>query len=237
MVRAHPLHSAFRRRGLALALGLGLAAVAAPAVQTAEPRSTETDAGLDAAAGGLIWTGPPSFDDGRGGGPLFVSESGSLTVLTSGREAASATESPSGPFAALIEQAAARHGIDPQLLRALVLVESGYRVDAVSPAGAAGLTQLMPATARELGVADRFDAASSLMGGADYLARQLDRFGDLRLALAAYNAGPSRVARLGRIPNIPETRDYVRRVLVCLLALNAGRSPRSSRECEREPSA
>ncbi len=113
----------------------------------------------------------------------------------------------------------------------LVAEESAYRPDAVSPAGAGGLTQLMPGTARDLGVRDRFDAEENLFGGADYLARQLLRFGDLRLALAAYNSGPGRVARLGRIPDIEETRAYVVSVIDCYLALTAGRGVRSAPQC------
>lgn len=135
------------------------------------------------------------------------------------------------PFDAEVREAAARQGLDPKLLHAVVAVESAYRPDAVSPAGAAGLTQLMPATAREVGVANRFDAASNAEGGALYLAAQLRRFGDVRLALAAYNAGPGRVARLGRAPQIAETQDYVVKVVDCYLALTAGRSIRSARDC------
>lgn len=135
------------------------------------------------------------------------------------------------PFEAAIAEAADRHGLDRKLLHALVVVESAYRVEACSPAGACGLTQLMPGTAADLGVADRFDPLENLRGGADYLARQIVRFGDLRLALAAYNSGPGRVARLGRIPDITETRNYVVAVVDCYLALTAGRGVRSSREC------
>lgn len=119
-----------------------------------------------------------------------------------------------------------------QLLRdEMVSQESAYRPDALSPAGAGGLTQLMPGTALELGVGDRFDPAENLRGGADYLARQLVRFGDLRLALAAYNAGPGRVARLGRVPDFAETRTYVATVIECFLALTAGRRVTNSRQC------
>ena len=88
-----------------------------------------------------------------------------------------------------IAAAAERHGIDPKMLHALVIVESAYRVDAVSPAGAGGLTQLMPGTAADLAVRDRFDPIENLNGGADYLVRQLLRFGDVRLAFAAYKFG------------------------------------------------
>ncbi len=122
------------------------------------------------------------------------------------------------------------------MLDEFVADESAYRPDAVSPAGAGGLTQLMPGTAADLGVADQFDIEQNLSGGADYLARQLLRFGDLRLALAAYNAGPGRVARLGRVPDIEETRTYVVSVVDCYLALTAGRGARSARDCRaREP--
>ncbi len=138
---------------------------------------------------------------------------------------------PNQPFAEAIRIAAERHGVDVKLLHALVVVESGYRPDARSPVGAGGLTQLMPATAVEMGVRDRFDVAQNLSGGADYLARQLVRFGDVRLALAAYNAGPGRVARLGRVPDIEETQTYVVRVVDCYLALTAGRGIRHARDC------
>ena len=93
------------------------------------------------------------------------------------------------------------------------------------------MTQLMPATALELGVRDRFDPVENLRGGADYLARQILRFGDLRLALAAYNAGPARVARLGRVPDIAETQAYVVTVIDCYLALSAGRGVTNARQC------
>lgn len=140
------------------------------------------------------------------------------------------------PYMEAIARAAERHNLDPKLLHALVIVESAYRADAVSPAGAGGLTQLMPGTAADLGVRDRFDVEQNLSGGADYLARQLLRFGDVRLALAAYNSGPGRVARLGRIPDIAETRAYVVAVVDCYLALTAGRSARSAPAC-RPPEA
>lgn len=141
---------------------------------------------------------------------------------------------PVQPFEAAIADAADRHGLDRKLLHALVVVESAYRARACSPAGACGLTQLMPATASDLGVTDRFDPVQNLNGGADYLARQIVRFGDLRLALAAYNAGPERVARLGRIPEIAETQAYVASVIDCYLALTAGRGVRSAPQCRAQ---
>lgn len=135
------------------------------------------------------------------------------------------------PYLDAVALAADRHGLDPKLLHALVVVESAYRPEICSGAGACGLTQLMSGTAGDLGVRDRLDVAENLRGGADYLARQLIRFGDVRLALAAYNSGPDRVARLGRIPDIAETRAYVLQVVDCYLALTAGRSVRSASDC------
>lgn len=137
----------------------------------------------------------------------------------------------SQPYQAAVEAAARRHGLDEKLLHAVVIVESAYRPEACSIAGACGLTQLMPGTAADLQVRDRFAPEDNLRGGAAYLAQQLIRFGDVRLALAAYNAGPARVARVGRIPDIAETRRYVARVLDCYLALAAGRRVFTVRQC------
>ncbi len=173
-----------------------------------------------------------TVDWSRAGGDLF----GRPDV----REAIEVVEDAGGPvrlpglaqpYMDAITRAAERHGLDPKLLHALVIVESAYVANAVSPAGAGGLTQLMPGTARDLGVRDRFDVEQNLYAGADYLARQLLRFGDLRLALAAYNSGPGRVARLGRVPRIPETEQYVLDVIDCFLMLTAGRGARSAPQC------
>ncbi len=172
-----------------------------------------------------------TIDWSDAGGDLFGRPSLERTLEDEGGGAESRLAPLSQPFMDAIARAAERHGLDPKLLHALVIVESAYRPHAVSPAGAGGLTQLMPGTAAELGVRDRFDIEQNLSGGADYLARQLLRFGDLRLALAAYNAGPGRVARLGRIPSIPETQAYVASVVECYLALTAGRRARSAWEC------
>lgn len=118
--------------------------------------------------------------------------------------------------ARLVERIAARYSLSPALLEALVWQESRWRHDAVSPKGALGLTQLMPATARELGV-DPLDPVANLEGGARYLRSMLDRFdGDLVKALAAYNAGPGRVERANGIPAIRETQVYVAAILARL---------------------
>lgn len=111
---------------------------------------------------------------------------------------------------------AARYDLSPALIEALVWQESRWNAGAVSPKGARGLAQLMPDTARKLGV-DPADPASNLEGGARYLRMQLDAFGgDLEKALAAYNAGPARVTAAGGVPNIAETRAYVAAIMARL---------------------
>jgi soluble lytic murein transglycosylase-like protein len=165
------------------------------------------------------------------GGALFV---GAEPSAPPGEFDALDEASPRPPFDDAINKAASHYGIDPKLLHALVAVESAFQPRAVSKAGAVGLTQLMPPTAAELGVVDPFDAEANLFGGADYLARQLMRFADLRLALAAFHAGPGRVEQLGRIPDITETQIYVETVVECFLALAAGRSVTSARDCRSE---
>lgn len=113
----------------------------------------------------------------------------------------------------IAKEAALRHDLDPALVAAVVHVESAWDPRAVSPKGALGLMQLMPATAAYLGVVDAFDPADNLEGGCRYLREMLDRFLDLRLALAAYNAGPDVVSRVGDVPTYPETREYVESIL------------------------
>jgi soluble lytic murein transglycosylase-like protein len=122
--------------------------------------------------------------------------------------------SATGDFEKLVAEAAQRHGLDPALVMAVVGVESGFQPQAVSRKGAQGLMQLMPRTAREMGVADPFDAAANLDGGSRYLSSLVARYeGDLPKALAAYNAGMGAVERHGGVPPYAETRKYVQRVL------------------------
>src|SRR5215217_6660228 len=133
------------------------------------------------------------------------------TVATAGAAATPSALPPGVPYGAEITAAAQRHGIDPALLAGLVRQESNFDPTAGSPAGARGLTQLMPGTAAGLGVTDVTDPQQSLEGGAKYLKQQLDAFGgDVTKALAAYNAGPGAVQRYGGVPPFPETQNYVR---------------------------
>ena len=117
-------------------------------------------------------------------------------------------------FHPIILQVASRHDIDPALVKAIIMAESGYNPNAVSKRGAKGLMQLMPSTAEALGVEDAFNPEQNISGGVRYFKLLVNRFdGDVKLALAAYNAGPQRVEGNNRIPPIEETRTFVRRVM------------------------
>lgn len=114
----------------------------------------------------------------------------------------------------LIGKVARQEGVDPNLLSAVVATESQFDVASVSARGAVGLMQLMPDTARELGVVNRFNPEQNLRGGARYLRRMIERYpNNLSLALAAYNAGPAAVVRFRGVPPFPETKRYIRKVL------------------------
>ena len=114
----------------------------------------------------------------------------------------------------IIATCAAKYGVNPSLVKAVIHAESGYNPNAVSSKGASGLMQLMPGTARSLKVSNSFDPQDNVEGGVKYLRFLLDTFrGDVSLAVAAYNAGLNKVARYGGIPPYNETRTYVNRVL------------------------
>jgi soluble lytic murein transglycosylase-like protein len=180
----------------------GLAAMAAASVAPAHADVME----IDGAAHVWIAGGPRAPD-------APVPAAGASALVT--RVAPSAGPAP---FRARLAELAARYDISPSLLEAVVWQESRWNPAAVSPAGARGLAQLMPGTARQMGV-DPGDAMANLEGGARYLRLQLDAFdGDLEKALAAYNAGPRRVQRAGGVPAIPETRAYVAAIMARLSA-------------------
>lgn len=122
----------------------------------------------------------------------------------------------------VIRTVSGRHGMDHHLIQAVVQVESNYDPKAVSSKGAQGAMQIMPGTGRDLGVNRPFDLEENIDAGVRYLKMQWQRFGDVRLALAAYNAGPAQVERYGGVPPFRETQDYVRKVLSLYRKLKGG---------------
>jgi soluble lytic murein transglycosylase-like protein len=179
---------------------LGLSPAGAP-VSTTSAASAATG-GSDFAARLASVTGAPA-----------AATAGASATGATGATGTSAGPGAATPYAAEIDAAAAKYNVDPALLRGLIRQESNFNPNAGSPAGARGLTQLMPGTAAALGV-DPSVPAQAIEGGAKYLRQQLDRFGgDPAKALAAYNAGPGAVQRYGGVPPYAETQNYVRKVL------------------------
>jgi hypothetical protein len=163
-----------------------------------------------------------SWRDAQG---LFVvsdhprADAGEMTTYsvprTDGIRATKATDtrSRSAAFDEAIEEHASAQGVSPDLVRAVIQVESAFNPQALSPKGAMGLMQLMPATARELGVVNTFQPEENIRGGVVYLRQLLDRYDrNVELALAAYNAGPGSVERYGAVPPYRETQAYVKKV-------------------------
>jgi len=188
-----------------------------------------------ALASGLAWAGSAQgevLEIGSGGAVKTLSDSPGATWSETGQDQVDgdgivipdkavtvlADRGWSGDYAQALVEVAKANDISPYLLEAVVWQESRWNPGARSRAGAIGLAQLMPGTARDLGV-DPNDPLQNLSGGARYLRQQLNRFdGNVEKALAAYNAGPGRVMTAGGIPSIPETQAYVRAIVARLAA-------------------
>ncbi|MGN6499104.1 MAG: lytic transglycosylase domain-containing protein [Tsuneonella sp.] len=163
-----------------------------------------------------------SADAGQASAPVQLSADFTVPDSAIADAAANARMVPAA-YLAKVQELSRRFDLSPALIEALVWQESRWQAQARSPVGAQGLAQLMPGTARYLGV-DAGDPFANLEGGARYLREQIDRFGgDLEKALAAYNAGPGRVEQAGGIPNIRETQAYVSAIMGRLAALNRSR--------------
>jgi soluble lytic murein transglycosylase-like protein len=192
-------------RNVTATLGLALASMAMPPLAIAQQIYVgSSESGAIVLSGFRSASTPQLLLDGASKGP--ADRRGSFDA---------AVKSRSPLLDSLINRIASEVSISPQLLHAVIAAESGYDSRAVSPKGAQGLMQLMPATAQRFGVQDPFDPEQNVRAGATFLRSLLDAFaGDTRLALAAYNAGESAVIRAGnRIPAFPETQAYVPRVL------------------------
>ncbi|HTX02359.1 MAG TPA: lytic transglycosylase domain-containing protein [Candidatus Acidoferrales bacterium] len=133
---------------------------------------------------------------------------------------------PPAQIDALVNENAQSQAVDPALIKAIIANESGFNANATSNAGAQGLMQLMPGTASGLGVTDAYDPAQNVAGGTKYIKGLLDRFGgDVRLAVAAYNAGPGAVEKYGGVPPYAETQNYVQNVLSSYAKYRTSDSP------------
>jgi soluble lytic murein transglycosylase-like protein len=213
------------------AASAGAAAGETAILQRVQQLQALIESARQVANGGLIATGGTAYTAPQGAGNDFASAlqaatstdaastqapavSGSATAVAYQPLQGASANGEGGEYEALIDQAAARNGLDPAMLHGLIQQESGFDPTATSGAGASGLTQLMPGTASSLGVANPLDPAESIEGGARYLGGLMAQFGgNAEDALAAYNAGPGAVQQYGGVPPYSETQSYVAKVL------------------------
>ena len=201
----------------AAAIGAAACLFASPAFAQVMDISPEGTVSVRQGSGAATWEVVSPASD------KMVDESGAPVVPAWAYTDASPPPVPA-QYAAALTQAAAGANVSPALLSALVWQESRWNQAAISPKGAVGLAQLMPGTARDLGV-NPADPVANLTGGARYLRRLLDQFdGDVERALAAYNAGPGRVRSSGGVPAIAETRNYVASIVRHISTLSTGGS-------------
>ena len=194
---------------------------AVPAVQSKRSSSASSSAAMPAPSSGLVywsptqrrWKAVPSAKIGAAKSAaaevnhLLESSDAPTTSFVRGKMYTQADVD------AAIDQAAARHNVDPSLVRAVIKVESNFNPNAVSRKGAMGLMQLMPQTARSLKVTNPFDPAQNVDAGVRHLKKLMESYGgDIKLSLAAYNAGQGAVARSSGVPRFAETRNYVKRI-------------------------
>jgi soluble lytic murein transglycosylase-like protein len=218
-----------------LVLGSGLALSCAPAsaqivsvldehgqrvyINTAPPPPRVTASSKNSAAGSNATKGDQVASGLSGASPALSAAGGSQSAASGASNKLS-----SARLEELVQSTAARHGVDANLVRAVIETESGGNPSAVSRKGAVGLMQLMPTTALELGVKNMYSASENLEAGVRYLHTLIDRYGgDLDKALAAYNAGAGAVDRAGGVPHYRETVDYVKKVTNNYFAADAGK--------------
>jgi hypothetical protein len=197
--------------------------VAGALLTLAPPDHAQISSSVDA-SGKLIFVNGDSPKPRRGSTISSPSGAGGSSAAISSEETASTLGATDGRLDRIVRDAAARHQVDPALVKAVISTESGWNSRAISRKGAVGLMQLIPGTAQRFGVGNPFDPAQNVEGGTSYLKSLLDRYnGDLTKTLAAYNAGEHAVDLSRGVPAYPETQRYVQKVTDAYFRPGSGR--------------